>query len=144
MKEEYYFERLKESNYKLTPKRKAVIDLLLTNRRYFTIQELKDELNNQFDKLGIPTLYRIMQQFDEINIVNSIITNDNRIAYYLCDLNTMKHHHFICTKCKGVFCLEFCAEKQITEAVETQLSGVFLQHDLTIKGICKGCKKEKK
>lgn len=140
MEAQDYYKRIKSFNYKLTPKRKAIVNLFLENRQYFSVQEIWNKLHNDFDKLGIPTIYRILQQFAEINIADSIIMEENRIFYFLCDCSRNNHHYFICKKCKSVFSLDFCAAKEMESAVSEQLAGKISDHKLTIEGLCRNCK----
>ncbi len=142
MTTELCFQKIRDNRYKLTPKRKAVVQLLVNNRRYFTIQDIKELLSSSFDKIGIPTLYRILQQFKEIGIVDSVSLDDSKVAYFFCDWGRGDHHHFICTQCKGVFCLEFCARKQIEKLVKEQLNGTCTAHNLIVEGLCQNCREE--
>ena len=51
MEREECFDCLCENNYKLTPKRKAVIDSLLHERKFFSANDIWIQLKNEFEGL---------------------------------------------------------------------------------------------
>lgn len=139
---ERYYQYLRENSYKITPKRKAVLNLLIKDRRYYSVQEIWKRLSNDFDKLGMPTIYRILQQFTEIRIANYVVLDDNCVFYYICDPGLGRHHHFICRRCKGVFCLDFCAADMIKDAALDQLGAEVTGHKLVVQGYCANCREK--
>ena len=133
-----YFERLNKHNLKKTPKRIEILRVMNSKNTYFSPQELWALLKKKFKKIGLPTVYRILQQFQEIGIVSSIQKEDNHLYYFLCSIEH-SHHHFICRKCKKVSCVEYCNFDQIKKSVEEQLQSRAETHFLQIEGLCKDC-----
>ena len=118
--ENKYLEKLKENGLKKTPKRLEILRIMQQHNSYFSPLEIRDLLRVKFQKVGLPTVYRILQQFQEIGIASSIQKNDNQLYYFLCSVQH-DHHHFICRECHKVFCVEYCNFDAIKELVEDQL-----------------------
>ncbi len=134
-----FIEILREHNLKKTPKRIAILQLLESQSTYISPLELWDILKQQFTRIGLPTVYRILQQFQEIGIVASIQKEDNQLYYFLCSTQ-QDHHHFICRKCHKVSCVEYCDFDTIKQLVENQLQSKAETHFLQIEGLCKECR----
>ncbi|MBN2016632.1 MAG: transcriptional repressor [Candidatus Cloacimonetes bacterium] len=136
---EKYLEILKQKKLKKTPKRLEILRIMQQSNSYFSPLELRDLLKEKFNKVGLPTVYRILQQFQEIGIASSIQKEDNQLYYFLCS-SQHDHHHFICRKCHKVSCVEYCNFDAIKQLVEDQLKSKAESHILQIEGLCRDCK----
>ena len=136
---EKYFEILKQHRQKKTPKRVEILRIMQSSSTYFSPIEIWDFLKEKFQKVGLPTVYRILQQFQEIGIVSSIQKEDNQLYYFLCSTQR-DHHHFICRKCHKVSCVQYCDFDHIKQLVEDQLQSKAETHFLQIEGLCKECR----
>jgi len=136
---EKYLEILKKNKLKKTPKRLEILRIMQQSNSYFSPKEICDILKKKFQKVGLPTVYRILQQFQEIGIVSSIQKEDKQLYYFLCTAQH-DHHHFICRKCHKVFCVEYCNFDAIKQLVEDQLQSKAENHFLQIEGLCKECR----
>jgi len=140
-----YWLILKQNKMKLTPKRKAIIIFLYQEWKYYTPAEIWEELKKEFSKLGLPTVYRILQQLQQIGIVGQLLSHDNQFYYYLCPApKDDHHHHFICTSCRKVECLHYCDFSKISETVKRDLGGLAKNHFMQIEGVCADCLKKEK
>jgi len=76
---EKYCEILKQHKQKKTPKRVEILRIMQQSNSYFSPIEIWNILKKKFQKVGLPTVYRILQQFQEIGVVSSIQKEDNQI-----------------------------------------------------------------
>ena len=134
-----YFEILKQQNLKKTPKRVEILRIMQSSNTYFSPIAIWNILKEKFQKAGLPTVYRILQQFQKIGIVSSIQKDDNQLYYFLCSTR-QDHHHFICRKCLKVSCVQYCDFDNIKLLVEDQLGSKAETHFLQIEGLCKECR----
>ncbi|MDP8241564.1 MAG: Fur family transcriptional regulator [Candidatus Celaenobacter antarcticus] len=134
-----YIEILRQHDLKKTPKRFEILRIMQSKNTYFSPQELWRMLKQKFQKIGLPTVYRILQQFQDIGIVYSIRKEDNQLYYFLCSTQ-QDHHHFICRKCHKVSCVQYCDFENIKQLVEDQLQSKAETHFLQIEGLCKECR----
>ncbi|MCD6221653.1 transcriptional repressor [bacterium] len=138
---EKYIKMMKDNNLKITPKRKSIIAFFLENNVYSTPESVWNHLKKNFKKIGLPTVYRNLAEFEKIGILTKIEGEEERMYYGLCKAENpfSHHHHIVCIKCHKVGLVESCDFDEIVEKIE-KLSGFkVVSHYLQIKGICKNC-----
>lgn len=141
MQEESYGDVLKQLKLKVTPRRVAMLTILAAEHAYASPEELWKKMKRKFGKVGLPTVYRILEELSEKGIVSKIIHPNRQLYYYYCG-NAGHHHHFICVSCRKVEDLNFCATKEIEKKVTRTLKGKVLSHILQINGLCGPCSRK--
>lgn len=129
---------LKDVGLKVTPKRLAILAIMARERVYLSPEEIWGKLKGQLTKVGLPTVYRNLEELSEGGIINKIIHPDRKLYYYYCE-NGSHHHHFVCIACRKVQDLEFCGEEQIIKEVQGTLKGKVVSHLFQVYGLCQGC-----
>ena len=135
-----YTDILRENGYKVTPKRKAVLDFMRKHHRFFSPPEIWESLKRKFDCLGLPSVYRIVEEFENIGIVTRIKRDDRQLYYFLCDVDNSHHHHFICRECHGVREVHQCHADLIYGYLERELGCRAESHFMQIEGVCAECR----
>jgi Fe2+ or Zn2+ uptake regulation protein len=133
---------LKGLSLKSTPKRIALLEILDDEKIYLSPESIWKKMQKKFKSIGLPTVYRILDELHEGNIISRVIHPNRQLYYYLCR-NEEHHHHFICVSCSRVEDLHFCAEKDIEALVVKGMKGKVLSHILQINGLCSRCLTEK-
>ena len=133
---------LKDLSLKSTPKRIALLKILDEEKVYLSPESIWKKMQQRFKRIGLPTVYRILDELHEGNIISRVIHPNRQLYYYLCR-NEEHHHHFICVSCSRVEDLHFCAEKEIESLVVKDMKGQVLSHILQINGLCSRCLTEK-
>ena len=95
MAQSSYLNELKSKKLKATPKRLAILRVLSAASVYLGPQEIWEQLKKDFKKLGLPTVYRNLEELVDAGLVSRIIHPNRRLYYFLCE-NRLQHHHFIC------------------------------------------------
>ncbi len=134
---------LKSGQLKATPKRLAILRLLSEASVYLGPQDIWERLRKEFVSLGLPTVYRNLEELVDAGLVTRIIHPNRQLYYYLCEKKA-HHHHFICLECGRVEDIDFCAEKQLDLEVRHRHGGQVLSHVLQVNGLCQGCAGMKK
>jgi Fe2+ or Zn2+ uptake regulation protein len=129
---------LKNIGLKITPKRLAIIDILARELRYLSAEEVWNAMKDRFKQIGLPTVYRNLEDLSQGGLIIKIIHPDRKLYYYYCH-NTNHHHHFVCISCRKVQDLEFCGEEQIIKEVEDTLKGKVVSHLFQVYGLCREC-----
>lgn len=97
------YDLLKEYNLKLTPQRKAILQILYNCKGHHleteNIYELLVAKEGQNRKIGLATVYRTMELFEKIGLVSRLSMEDSPARYELIAHNQSGHHHLICLKC---------------------------------------------
>ena len=133
---------LKQLNLKVTPKRIAIIEILVKEPGYLSPEEIWRKMKGQFSRIGLPTVYRNLEELAEGNIISKI-THPNRQLYYFFCGNNEHHHHFVCLSCRNVDDINFCAIHELQKEVRNKLKAQVLSHVLQVNGLCKDCLKKK-
>jgi Fe2+ or Zn2+ uptake regulation protein len=134
---------LKELQLKVTPKRIAILEFLLRSGTYVNPEEVRQKLKEQFASIGLPTVYRNLDELAAGGIIAKIIHPNRQLYYYFCS-NSDHHHHFICLSCRKVIDLEICSVKGLEDEINEQVKGKVMSHILQVNGLCGKCCAKKK
>jgi len=129
---------LKQLNLKMTPKRIAIIEILMKEPGYLSPEEIWRKMKRQFNRIGLPTVYRNLEELADGNIISKI-THPNRQLYYFFCGNNEHHHHFVCLSCRNVDDINFCAIHELQKEVKKKLNAQVVSHILQVNGLCKEC-----
>ena len=135
-----YLSLLKQNGLKITPKRRAVIDLFLKCNKRMGPHEVYQELRKNITPLGLPTVYRILEELKNIGVLIQIPSDDRQLHYMLCKMPDEHHHHFVCRGCRRVEEVEYCNFGAVSKFIEKNLNGKVEQHFLHIEGLCSKCR----
>ena len=133
---------LKKLSLKVTPKRIAVIEILMKEPGYLSPEEIWRKMKRQFNRIGLPTVYRNLEELADGNVISKI-THPNRQLYYFFCGNNEHHHHFVCLSCRNVDDINFCAIHELQKEVKKKLNAQVVSHILQVNGLCKECLKKK-
>ncbi|HOV90727.1 MAG TPA: transcriptional repressor [Syntrophorhabdaceae bacterium] len=129
---------LKSLGLKVTPKRLAIMEVLAYESTYLSPEEIRSRLKNRFKNIGLPTVYRNLEDLANGGIIIKIIHPDRKLYYFYCG-NREHHHHFVCILCKRVEDISFCGLEEIKKEVEISLKGHMVSHMLQVYGFCRRC-----
>ncbi|MHB8110262.1 MAG: Fur family transcriptional regulator [Syntrophorhabdaceae bacterium] len=136
---ENYSYILKQLDLKATPKRLAILDILSRELTYLSPEEIWTRLKERFSSIGLPTVYRNLEEMAGGGIIFKVIHPDRKLYYFFCH-NKDHHHHFVCTACKKVDDLHYCAFDQIEKEVSETLKATISSHIMQVFGICSECR----
>jgi Fur family zinc uptake transcriptional regulator/Fur family ferric uptake transcriptional regulator len=129
---------LKEARMKTTPKRLAILEMLEGESGYASPEELWKRLRDRFDRLGLPTVYRNLEELAESGVISKVIHPNRQLYYYFCR-NREHHHHFVCLSCRKVEDISSCGIEALEREVTRKNGGKVLSHILQLNGLCAGC-----
>jgi Fe2+ or Zn2+ uptake regulation protein len=129
---------LRRLNLKATPKRLAILTILNAELVYLSPEDIWEKMKLSFSRIGLPTVYRNLEELASGGIITKIIHPNRRLYYYFCS-NGDHHHHFICLSCNSVQELDYCPESEIAQKVRRQLKGRVVSHLLQVSGLCSEC-----
>jgi len=138
-----YPQMLKRLRLKVTPKRLAILDFLARTGTYVSPEEVRNNLQDHLGRIGLPTVYRNLDELASGGVISKIIHPNRQLYYYFCP-NQNHHHHFICVSCHEVRDLQICALNGMEEEVNRQIGGRVVSHILQVNGLCGSCSKKEK
>ena len=95
-------EALKSAGLKVTLPRLKILELLRDpSCQHITVEDLYKKLLNMGEEIGLATVYRVLNQFDDAGIVTRHNFEGGKAVF---ELATQQHHnHLICLDCGEVF-----------------------------------------
>ena len=138
-------EKMNDRGYRLTPQRKAVLDIISLHRgEHLSSEDIHTLATRDHPGIGLATVYRTLPILEKMDLVKKIHLDDGCIRYELNDTSRVHtHHHLICTCCGAVS--EF--QEDMLEALETQVrenSGFHItNHSVKFYGLCSNCASSK-
>ena len=133
---------LRQLDLKATPKRLAILDVLSRAPTYLSPEEVWTRLKERFATVGLPTVYRNLEELAGKEVIFKVIHPDRKLYYFFCE-NRKHHHHFVCTSCKKVDDLNFCAFEEIEREVSETLNGTLSSHIMHVFVVCTNGSKAK-
>lgn len=126
---------LKESHLRSTRKRECILEALLTFDRPVSAEELRDRAD--LPKGDLVTVYRTIEAFLGIGIVQGIPLEDGKTIYELTEPGD-HHHHFVCRKCHKTERLDLCLAGEL-EKKARKLGFSDISHVMEVYGSCEDC-----
>ncbi len=136
-------EKLKAIESKLTARRELTLRVLLENRgKHLSAEEVYNLVKRDAADVGLATVYRALELFQEVGLIHAIDFGDGRKRYDFGmedGKDQHHHHHLICTKCGRI--IEF--NEDLLDEIESKVNKMYnftiLNHQLKIFGVCSQC-----
>ncbi|MCL4407122.1 MAG: transcriptional repressor [Thermotogae bacterium] len=128
-------EKLHQKGMRMTGPRKEALEFFILEHHLLTPQELFEDISKRGVKVGLTTVYRMMNSLMEMNLARNY-SIEGELRYIFCP--PYHHHHLICLKCLKVEDVFDCPVKNF------KIEGFKVQsHQLDFFGICEDCQKSK-
>jgi Fur family ferric uptake transcriptional regulator len=118
--------------------RRAVIELLAEQSCCLTAQEIFDELRSSGRRVGIASVYRILDLLTAEGLVQRIELGSGTARYEPIAPGG-HHHHLVCDSCGKVEAFEDNALERALTRVEEQSGFTVAGHDVVLHGACGHC-----
>jgi Fur family ferric uptake transcriptional regulator len=119
--------------------RTAVIEALAGHDCAVTALELDDELRHGDAQVGRASIYRALELFEQLGLVQRIEMTRGTAAYERIDPDGHHHHHAICSGCGRMQTFE---DRSLERAIKRISGGIpfeVSEHDVVLRGLCKRC-----
>ena len=129
---------LADHKVSITNPRIIVLEALLELKGPITVDDLLAQLK---DKVAKSTLYRVLNDLKDINILHEFSTPDNQTVVELILEDHSHHHHLFCSDCGEIIDVEMAKEfenkllKEI-KRIEKKFNFVIEDHRLELFGKC--------
>lgn len=132
---------LKDKGYKLTPQRRAIVDMIIRNEgSHLTTEEIYDLVRTDCPEIGLATVYRTVQLLEELGVVSKLDLNDGCSRYELVHTEeNHQHHHLICTNCGKVIEVEGDLLEVLEHNIEEKYNFKIKNHSVKFYGLCSSC-----
>lgn len=133
--------------YRLTPKRKLVLEIFLENKeRHLSAGEVFRLCRERGADIGLATIYRTLELLEGLALLHKMNFGDGRSRYELVSIDEEQHHHhhLICLKCARIFEVEDDLLQQLESVVESKYHFKIVNHNLQFLGYCAKCRQQGK
>jgi Fe2+ or Zn2+ uptake regulation protein len=131
-------ETLGRRGLRLTGARRRVADLLGQHAGTFTAADLLDEADRRSLPIGRATVFRALDLFTELGLLERIDLPTGEHAYVACD--AVHHHHLVCSVCGRQTEVDDAGVQAIVAAMERQTGYRIDKHRLELYGTCPDCR----
>jgi Fur family ferric uptake transcriptional regulator len=132
--------RLNEAGYRNSSGRRAVVETLGREHCAVSARDIEERLRKSGRDVGRATIYRSLEQLDELHLVSRVDVGDGTARFELRLPGGEHHHHLICDSC-GV--VEPFEDEDLERAVKRLSSHVDFrvdEHDIVLHGACGRCR----
>jgi Fur family ferric uptake transcriptional regulator len=119
--------------------RTAVVEALARHDCAVTALDLDDELRRRRPPVGRASVYRALDQLEELGLVQRIEVTRGTAAYERVEPSGHHHHHAICRGCGRMETFEDRALEQAIGRISAGMPFEVSEHDVVLRGLCASC-----
>ena len=143
-KSDYLNKALGDNGYKVTAQRSMVFEILDENSdKHLSSEDVYELVKLKNPHMGIATIYRTLQLFEEIGLVIKHNFDDGCSRYQIIpqDSNEVhQHHHLLCKKCGKIIEVKEDLMNTLEDMIEKQYNFEIINHVVIFTGICSQCR----
>ena len=121
-----------------TKQKDLILNVLKNKKKEFTVKDIYDELDN---KVGLTTIYRLVDKLVLENRINKSISNNITYYQYLEDCNEENHFYLKCDNCGRLVHIDCDCIVELSEHIFKEHNFKPNKNKIIISGICKECLK---
>lgn len=126
--------RFNEAGFRTGAARRQVIELLDGESCALTALEI----DRRLPKVGRATVYRTLEQLEELELVHRVDVGGETVAFERNDPSG-HHHHLVCVRCGRLVPFEDQELEQAIHAVAERADFEVTAHDVLLRGVCPRC-----
>jgi Fur family ferric uptake transcriptional regulator len=130
---------LADAGYQKGAARRAVIECLGRQDCALSAQEIEEELRNAGDGVGRASIYRTLEQLDELGLVHRLDLGTGIATYEPDEPSGEHHHHLLCDRCGRVVPFHDTDLERAIAKVTRRSNFDISAHDVTLHGLCPRC-----
>jgi len=119
--------------------RSAVVELLAEQDCCLSAQEIFDRLRAGGRKVGIASVYRVLDQLAQMQLVQRVDVGGGVSRFEAAHPGGDHHHHLVCDDCGRVVAFEDERLEAELDRVGKSLGARVAAHDLVLHGACADC-----
>jgi len=131
------FQVLKEKEYRLTPQRLAVLEILHSSEGHITATDIFQRVRKVSPKVNKSTVYRTLELLKGLGLVTETDFGGSQLYYHHAEKG--HHHHLICQKCGRTIDLDEAILASLQESLVSKYNFVPEIKHMAIFGHCLAC-----
>lgn len=135
---------LREHGLKVTKQRILVLEALASfPDTHLTAEEIYEIVKIDCPEIGLATVYRTIQLFFELHLIDRINLDDGFVRYEIGDrtrgVAKHHHHHLICSQCGKILSFQDDLLEELEQKILETTGFCVLNHEVKLYGYCKEC-----
>lgn len=135
---------LKKHDLRITPQRKAILQILFNCRGHHLETENIHQLlvfgENEKSKAGLATVYRTMEMLERVGLVSRLPMEGSPARYELVLPEELNHHHLICLMCGKVQEVDDSLMEFLRRNIMKEKNFLMVEKTIKIYGYCGNCR----
>jgi len=120
--------------------RRAVLELLDTQRCALTALELEDALRGRSERaVSRASVYRILQDLEGLGLVQRVETGQAMVRFERVCAPEEHHHHLVCDGCGLVMPFSDPALERAISSLSERVPLKVSEHEIVLHGSCRDC-----
>ncbi len=138
---ELLIKNIKKHSFSITIKRQYILKEIFFSLKPLNAKEIKKQIKEKYKlDISLPTLYKGLQFFEDLNIVGSIFISSKKTTYYY--LKGIKSQNFlICLKCGTITIFNDIHMNNQIKEISLKNNFFLLSQRVMLYGICEECDK---
>jgi Fur family ferric uptake transcriptional regulator len=134
---DHLMDALERAGHRRTEPRRAVAAMIAARAGHFTAADLVDEAREGYPGLGRATIFRALDLFASMGLVERVDLPDGEHAYVACE--AVHHHHAICTDCGRSIDVRDLGLSEVLREIGVRSGFQVTAHRLELFGRCESC-----
>jgi Fur family ferric uptake transcriptional regulator len=130
---------LQEAGHRRGGARTAVVEALAAHECAVTALDLDDELARRSPRVARASVYRALEQLEQLGLVRRIEVARGVAGYERVDPTGHHHHHAICRDCGRMVPFEDRSLEQAIGKLSESMAFEVAEHDVVLRGRCERC-----
>jgi Fur family ferric uptake transcriptional regulator len=131
--------RLRGAGLRKSAARRAVVEALAAHDCAVTALELEDELRRRQGRIGRASVYRALEQMEQLGLVRRLEVVRGTAGYERVEPSGHHHHHAICRDCGRMVPFEDDTLERAIHELSDSISFEVTEHDVVLRGLCDRC-----
>lgn len=119
--------------------RTAVVEALAGHDCAVTALDLDDELRRRRPRVGRASIYRALEQLEQLGLVQRIEAGGDAAGYERVEPDGHHHHHAICRDCGRMVPFEDASLERAIGKLSESMDFDVTEHDVVLRGHCSRC-----
>jgi len=136
---EYALTKLQKAGHRRGGARTIVVEALAAHDCAVTALDLDDELARRSPRVARASVYRALEQLEQLGLVRRIEVARGVAGYERVDPTGHHHHHAICRDCGRMVPFEDRSLEQAIGRLCDSMDFDVSEHDVVLRGRCQRC-----
>jgi Fur family transcriptional regulator, ferric uptake regulator len=130
---------LQDAGHRRGGARTAVVEALAAHDCAVTALDLDDELRRREPPVGRASVYRALEQLEQLGLVRRIEVSRGTAGYERIEPDGHHHHHAICRDCGRMVPFEDPNLEHAIGSISERMDFEITEHDVVLRGRCERC-----